>query len=79
MKISKIVFRDPVRVLGDMCKSLNANGEVGRIGTRKGVSIELDDGFVGITVEGKLIRIVPLSNVTDFEPIPEPVVEKAKK
>jgi hypothetical protein len=79
MKIAKIVFRDPVRVLGDMCKSLNANGEVGRIGTRKSVSIELDDGFVGISVDGKLLRIVPLSNVVDFEPIVEPIVEKAKK
>jgi hypothetical protein len=76
MKIASIVFASPVKVLGDMCKSLNASVEVGRLGTRKHVSIELGDGFVEISVAGSLVRVVPLSNVVDFLPIVEPVVEK---
>jgi hypothetical protein len=68
-----------------MCQSLNASVEVGRIGTRKHVAIVLDEtsGLISITVEGKLVRLVPITNIVDFtpiaEPIVEPVVEKAKK
>ncbi len=63
--LKSVVFRDAVKVRGDLCKSLNATTEIGRLGARKNVVLELDDRgrFVGISVDGKMESLVPISNV----------------
>lgn len=65
MRLRTVVFRDAIKCRGDLVKSLTETSEVGRLGGRKNVVLELDDRgrFVGISVDGKMEALVPIGNV----------------
>lgn len=74
MKLSSVAFEKPVKIRGDMVTSLNATTEVGRLGARKHVSLEIDESlrFVEISQSGEIAAVVPMTNVNFFVPVMAP-------
>lgn len=72
MKLLSVTFKKPVKIKGDMVTSLNSTTEVGRLGARKNVSLEVSENlsFVEVSQSGEIAAIVPMTNVNFFVPAP---------
>lgn len=81
MKLDEVVFLHPVKIRGNMAVSLNTTVSVGRLGAASPVGLEIDDmaRLLHVTDKstGKTLRVVPMTNVSDFMPTAEEA--KAKK